>query len=273
MRIQTERPVKGKTPGRESLECAQIQVPEGFKFTGIEGTRKAMEMSGNPSGPNELGMIIPDSVAADEGGGRWFVVFEFDPVGYVKDEDQKNLIDQSAALLDSIRQGTNAFNEERKKMGRGPLNVVGWEQPPFYDPASHNLVWAVRISGQEGGKTNYSINYNTRILGREGVLIANLVIDPEKLKSTVPTYQKLLKGVSFKPGKTYAEWKAGDKIAEYGLIGLITGGGVAVALKTGFFTKFLKPILVGIFVAFGAVVKGIKSFFGKVTGSAGREGV
>ena len=86
------------------------------------------------------------------------------------------------------------------------------------------------------------------------------------------TYDKLIQGVSFKQGESYAEMRAGDKIAEYGLIGLITGGGVAVALKSGFFAKFLKPILVGIVVAFGAVVKGIKSFFGKLTGSAGRQG-
>jgi uncharacterized membrane-anchored protein len=249
---------------------AQIQVPEGFKFTGIEGTRKAMELMGNPSGPNELGMIIPDSIGSDEGGGGWFVVFEFDPSGYVKDEDQKNLGAQSDALLDAIRKGTNASNEERKQRGWAVLNVVGWEQPPFYDAASHNLVWAIRLSSQEKGKTDYSINYNTRILGREGVLVANLVIDPAKLKTTVPTYQKLLQGVAFKPGKTYAEWKPGDKIAEYGLIGLVAGGGMAVALKSGFLAKFLKPILVGIVVAFGAVVKGIKSFFGKLTGSAGR---
>ncbi len=252
---------------------AQIQVPEGFKFTGIEGTKKAMEMMGNPTGPNELGLIIPDSIGADEGGGRWFVVFEFDPTGYVKDEDQSNLISQSAALLDAIRQGTNAANEQRKQMGSTAVNVVGWEQPPFYDPASHNLVWAVRVSSEEQGKTTYAVNYNTRILGREGVLVANLVIDPDKLKSTVPTYQKLLKGVTFKPGKSYAEFKPGDKIAQYGLIGLITGGGVAVAVKSGFFVKFLKPILIGILVFFGAVAKGIKGFFAKLTGSADKQGV
>ncbi len=124
----------------------------------------------------------------------------------------------------------------------------------------------------EDGKPSYSINYNTRILGREGVLSANLVVDPDQLKAIVPTYEKLVTGVAFKPGKNYAAFRAGDKIAEYGLIGLITGGAAAVAVKTGFFTKFLKPILVGIVVAFGAVVKGIKSFFGKLTGSPGKEG-
>ncbi len=251
---------------------AQVQVPEGFAFTGSEGTRKAMESMGNPTSPSELGMIVPNSVAADDSDDGWFVVFEYDSTGHVKDEDQKNLGAQSDALLKSIREGTEAFNVERKKMGREPVHVVGWEKPPFYDAATHNLVWAIRLSSQAGGKTSYSINYFSRILGREGVLIANLVVDPDKLKATVPTYEKLLNGVTFKPGQTYAEFRAGDRIAEYGLIGLITGGGVAVALKSGFLTKFLKPILVGIVVFFGAVIKGIKSFFGRLTGSSSREG-
>ena len=251
---------------------AQIQVPKGFKFTGIDGTRKFAELLENPVGGKEIGVMIPDLSEKDNGQGLWFILFEFDPIGYVKDGDQKDLNDQTiSTILSSIRAGTESANQERQRRGWATLSVVGWERQPFYDPSSHNLVWGIRGSSIENGKPSYSINYNTRILGREGVLSANLVVDPEQLSAVVPTYEKLVAGVSFKPGKSYAEMRPGDKIAEYGLIGLITGGVGAVAIKTGFFTKFLKPILVGIAVAFGAVVKGIKSFFGKVTGLAGKE--
>jgi uncharacterized membrane-anchored protein len=251
---------------------AQIQVPKGFRFTGMQGTKRAMEMMGNPTSGDEMGLLMPDPASSSDQDNDWYILFEFDAIGYVKDEDQKNLGPEAAAtILESIRKGTNQANEERKRKGWTVVNVVGWEQAPFYDPSSHNLVWAIRGSSQEGGKSNDSINYNSRILGREGVLSARLVVDPEDLKATVPTYQNMLKGVTFNPGKSYAEMRPGDKIAEYGLIGLITGGVGAVALKSGFFVKFLKPILVGIAAAFYAVVKGIKSFFGKLTGSAGRE--
>jgi uncharacterized membrane-anchored protein len=251
---------------------AQIQVPKGYQFTDAAGTRKLMELMGNPVDDKELGLLKPGPDADDPAGGSWFIVFDFNPIGYVKDEDGNNMNDKtSAAILDSIRTGNEAANAERQKRGWAVLNVVGWERPPFYDPATHNLVWAIRGSSVEGGKTNFSVNYNMRILARKGVLSANLVVDPEDLSAVVPTYDKLVKGVSFKQGESYGEMRAGDKIAEYGLIGLITGGVGAVALKTGFFTKFLKPILVGIVVAFGAVVKGIKSFFGRLTGSSGRE--
>ena len=252
---------------------AQIQVPKGFKFTGIEGTKKFEELLQNPVDGKELGVMIPDLKDKDDSEGFWFVLFEFDPIGYVKDGEQANLNAQTiSTILDSIRQGTESSNQERRRRGWPTLSIVGWEKQPFYDPSSHNLVWGIRGSSMEDGKPSYSINYNTRILGREGVLSANLVVDPNQLKAIVPTYEKLVTGVSFKPDKNYAAFRAGDKIAEYGLIALMTGGAAAVAVKTGFLTKFLKPILVGIVVAFGAVAKAIKSFFGKLTGSPGKEG-
>lgn len=251
---------------------AQVQVPKGFKFTGIEGTKTFEELLQNPVDGKELGVMIPDLKDKDDADGFWFVLFEFDPIGYVKDGEQSELNTKTiSTILDSIRKGTESANQERRDRGWPTLSIVGWEKQPFYDPSSHNLVWGIRGSSTEDGKPSYSINYNTRILGREGVLSANLVVDPDQLKAIVPTYEKLLAGVSFKPGKTYAEFRAGDKIAEYGLVGLITGGAAAIAVKSGFLTKFLKPILVGIVVAFGAVIKGIKGFFGKLTGSAGKE--
>ena len=59
--------------------------------------------------------------------------------------------------------------------------------------------------------------------------------------------------VAFNPGSTYAEFDPGiDKVAGYGIAGLIAGGLLA---KAGFF-KFLialwKPIALGVVVLVGA---------------------
>ncbi len=243
---------------------AQIDVPEGFQFTGADGTRKFQELLQNPVDGKELGILMPEMRGKSASDGFWFIIFDFDPIGYVKDGDQKDLTSETiSTILDSIRKGTEAANQERQRRGWATLSVVGWERQPFYNPSSHNLVWAIRGSSIEEGKPSYSVNYNTRILGRKGVLSANLVVDPEKLQAVVPTYEKLVQGISFQKGESYAEMRAGDKIAEYGLIGLITGGGVAVALKTGLFTKFLKPILLGIVALFAAAGKVFKNIFGR----------
>jgi len=54
----------------------------------------------------------------------------------------------------------------------------------------------------------------------------------------------VLRGYSFNAGETYADWRQGDKVAEYGLAALILGGAAAVATKKGFWA-----ILAGFFAA------------------------
>ena len=49
----------------------------------------------------------------------------------------------------------------------------------------------------------------------------------------------------FEDGRKYTDFKKGDKIAKYGLTGLVLGGGLAVAAKTGLLQKLMKPILIG----------------------------
>jgi uncharacterized membrane-anchored protein len=72
----------------------------------------------------------------------------------------------------------------------------------------------------------------------------------------------LITNYSYTSGNTYAEFKEGDKIAKYGLIGLIAGGALFAAAKTGLLGKFLKPILIGLAVVGGAIAK----FFKKIVG-------
>jgi uncharacterized membrane-anchored protein len=188
----------------------------------------------------------------------WFIVFEFDNVGFVKDDDKDKL--DADAMLKSIKAGTEQGNERRRKMGAPDLHVVGWEQPPKYNPESHNLEWAIRAESQ--GEP--IVNYNTRLLGRKGVMEVSLVVAPDKMLATLPVFQTLMKDYSFKQGERYAEYKSGDKVAKYGLAALITGGAAAVAYKTGLlgklgvlFAKAGKFLILGVI----AVVAVIKKFF------------
>lgn len=229
---------------------AKVKVPEGFMFTAGEGTRKLLEAMGNPTNGDELGFLSPTNL-------QWFVIFEFSDVGYVKDDDKDKLDPQK--LLGVIKRGTEEGNKMREKMGSAPMKIIGWEVPPKYNDQTKNLEWAIRAEA-EGRPV---VNYNTRLLGREGVMEAALVIKPEKLQETLPTFQTLLSGYSYKSGHTYAEYKQGDKLAKYGLAALITGGAAAVAVKTGlmasiilFFKKGAKLIIVAL-VAIGAFIKKI----------------
>ena len=216
-----------KGPAKADLKSfAEVQVPEGFIFTGPKGTRELLEANGNPTSGSELGLMAPTSH-------DWFVVFEFSDVGYVKDDDKDKL--NADKLLGSIKAGTEEANKYREKMGVSPMHITGWEIPPRYNEQTHNLEWAIR--GESDGQP--VVNYNTRLLGRKGVMEVNLVIDPEKLNATLPAYQALLNDYSYKPGERYAEYRQGDKLAKYGLAALIAGGAAAVAVKTGLFASLI----------------------------------
>jgi len=211
---------------------ATIQVPGGYVFADANDTRILMEEMKNPISGIEMGFIAPEDL-------DWFVVFEFDDDGYVPDDDKDSL--DADAMLESIKKGTEAGNKERLQRGWPTMTIVGWEQKPRYNTATNNLEWAVKARG-EGGLI---INYNTRILGRSGVMRLTLVADPNTLAPTLSKFKDLLAGYVFNQGQKYAEYKQGDKMAKYGLAALVVGGASAVAAKTGLFKWLWKGILVG----------------------------
>ncbi|MDB6140716.1 MAG: rane protein [Verrucomicrobiaceae bacterium] len=204
---------------------AEIQIPPDYRFTGKAGCRKMLEFTHNIPGESELGVIAPEHLG-------WWVLFEYSNIGYVKDTDKGSL--DADAILKTLQEGQEASNEERVKQGLDKLYLDGWAMPPRYNETTHNLEWAIKVRSDEGGT---SINYLTKLLGRQGVMAVTLLVNPEALQSTLPDYQKLLTGFNFTQGQSYAEYRQGDKVAEYALTGLITAGaGIALA-KTGWLAK------------------------------------
>jgi uncharacterized membrane-anchored protein len=231
---------KGNSVG-DLGDIAQVKVPDGYVFADANNTRTIMEANQNPTTGREMGFVA----AKDE---NWFAVFEFDDVGYVKD-DEKDSLDANA-LLDSIKAGTEAGNKERVRRGWATMTILGWEQPPHYNETTHNLEWAVKAisDGQP------IVNHNTRMLGRGGVMEVTLVTEPSALATTLPKFKSMLQGFDFKQGQRYAEFRSGDKTAAYGLTGLIVGGTTAALVKTGAF-KWIWKALVGAGVAISAFIK------------------
>jgi uncharacterized membrane-anchored protein len=247
-------PAKAKLGG-----IAEIQVPEQYMFTGAEGTKKLMEMMGNTVDGSELGFLAPTN-------SEWFVLFEFDDSGYVKDDDKDKL--DADAILASIKRGTEEANKQRKTMGIAPVNVIGWEQPPSYNSETHNLEWAIR--GESEGEA--IVNYNTRVLGRQGVMRVTVVGDPGEVKTAMPAFKNLMAGYNFVAGQTYAEYKPGDKVAQYGLAALVVGGAAVGAAKLGLFASlavFLKKGWKLVVVGLVALVAMFKKLFGRLFGGRG----
>ena len=236
----------------------EITVPDGYVFTGTEGTQRLMEAFGNLLSDQEVGFVAPD-LSQDNPDFNWFAVFEFDPTGYVKDDEKADL--DADAMMESMIENEELANRQRQEMGYDTLSVTGWAMPPQYNERTHNLEWATILLSGSGSQV---VNLNTRLLGREGVMKVTLVCDPVQLEATIPAYQSMLESYRFQEGRRYAEYRQGDKIAKYGLTGLVVGGGAAVLAKTGLLKRIFKPLLVGL-LALGAF---IKKFF---TGRSGAE--
>jgi uncharacterized membrane-anchored protein len=253
-------------------DVAEIKVPAGYRFTGKEGTKKFLELTQNPPNGGELGTIIPvrkkDS-SADESNGFWFVIFEFNEVGYIKDDDRDKL--DADALLKSIKENTEESNSERAKRGWAPYHVDNWYKPPFYDTSTNNLTWAIQGYGESNNTREKSVNYSVRILGRRGTMSVDLVLSPEQVAGVLPSFDALLPGYSFLPGSRYAEFRAGDKVAAYGLATLVAGGATAIAAKTGLLAKLWKLIVIGIAALVGFLKRAWNSLKRVISGKASEE--
>lgn len=233
---------------------ATIDIPSGFRFLASKETDKLMQAFGNLPGEYEGMIAVPDV--------SWFVIFQFEETGYVKDDEKDDL--NPDKLLKDIQEGDEYSNEYRRENGLEALHTIGWAIPPNYNEETNNLEWGLLLRGDSGAE---NVNYNTKLLGRNGIMNVTLVCDPEELESILDTYQGLLLGHNYNPGKSYAEFQEGDKIAEYGLTALIAGGALYGAAKLGilanlvlFFKKGFKLIIVGI-IAIGAAIK--KFFVGE----------
>jgi uncharacterized membrane-anchored protein len=230
-------------------DLAEIDLAEGLIYLDQAGTRQFLELTQNPTSGTEMAVVAP---ASDEQ--QWFMVFEWNEIGYVKDDEKDDL--DAAAMLVSIREATAAGNEERTKRGWPTMEIVGWQQEPHYDTASNHLTWAI-VGASEGHQT---INRMTKLLGRKGVMTVTLVAAPEEIATASAQADGLLGGYRFRPGNTYAEFLPGkDSVAELGLKGLILGGAGAALIKSGLLGKFWKVIVAGV-VGLGA---GISRLLGR----------
>ncbi|MGA9069267.1 MAG: DUF2167 domain-containing protein [Terracidiphilus sp.] len=225
---------------------AEIDIPKEFLFADGTGARKYMELSQNPVSGSEVGLIAPKSEHES-----WFILFEFDGVGYVKDDDKASL--DSGAILQSIKKATEDSNEVRRKKNWPAFHVNSWHTAPFYDSVTQNLTWA--INGSEDNGVHPAINYSVRILGRRGTMNVDLVGDPQDLASAEPRLKTILEGFRFTGGNRYADFAEGDKLAGYGLTALIAGGATAVAIKTGLFAKLWKFLVIIVVAIVGYLKK------------------
>lgn len=246
------------TPGPATYKLgsvAEMKLPAGYHGVEAGSLKDYYELTQNVFGGDEAGVVIAP------GPSEFVLVFEYDEIGYVKDEDKESL--DADKLMKAMTEGEAESNKRRVKQGWDEIKIAGWANPPRYDEKTNNLTWAVRLTSSEDGHREAFLNESIRLLGRSGVMNVTLVTGPETYAADTATTAGLLsRNYGYVEGERYAEFKEGDKIAEYGLAALVLGGAGAAAFKLGFLQKFWKLLVFGGI----AVAAFAKKMWNKVTG-------
>lgn len=259
---RTEGPPPEWQPGPRKVDLGHdvsIDLPPGYVYLPPAESKKLLEKNGSFHNDSVLGLLASDKEE------DWFVVVRFEDEGYIKDDEKLD----GEEILSSLRESLPEANEERKRRGFKPLSLDGWAEPPRYEKAQHHMVWALIVSDPDGK----SVNFNTRILGRRGYVSLNLVTSPESLATYKGNATTLLTATHFNGGARYEDFnEKTDKVAEYGLAGLVLAGaglGAAKLIKIGLLAKFGKVILglliagkKAIVVAVLGIGAALKKFFG-----------
>jgi uncharacterized membrane-anchored protein len=243
---------------------AVLHVPANMAFIPKDESNALLIAWGNSSDDRLLGMVVPK--ANDQ---NWVATIDKTLEGYVKDDEAKNW--DADALLQNLKDGTEAQNEDRIARGFKALEVVGWIEKPNYEAPTHRLVWSMKMvhKGVENDP-NASVNYNTYALGKDGYLEIDLLTSEQTVESEKTYAKQVLAGIDYNKGKRYEDYKPGtDHLAEYGIAALI--GGVAakklglLAIASVFILKFIKIIGIAAVVGLAAIKK---FFFGQKSDSA-----
>ncbi|OZI30366.1 hypothetical protein CAL29_20235 [Bordetella genomosp. 10] len=234
---------------------ATLQLPPNTIFVPRAQANRLMEAYGNGRDETLLGLFMPPADSPDD----WIVTANFEKAGYIKDDDAKNW--DVKELLQSLREGTEDQNKERRARGIAELEVVGWVQSPQYDSAHQRLVWSVE--GRDKGSAadaDSTVNYNTYALGRDGYISLDLLTSKSQVAAQKPALISLLDNLSYNDGKRYADFNSStDKIAEYGLAALVAGVAAKklglLAIVLAFLAKFGKLAILAVAAGGGAIFK------------------
>jgi uncharacterized membrane-anchored protein len=234
-------------------KIATLHLGQSYRYLDPAETEKLLVGWGNQPGNDTQGAIVPREVDPMSETG-WAVILTYEDDGHIDDSDAAEI--NYDDMLKDMKAGTAENNEARKQAGYDAVHLIGWAEKPHYDAATKKLYWAKELSFE--GSPAHTLNYDVRVLGREGVLSMNAVASMDQLTQVKADMKPLIQVAEFNAGHRYAEFNAStDRMAEYGLGALIAGG---VAAKLGLFAKlgafllaFKKFIFIGL-AAFGGVI-------------------
>lgn len=239
---------------------AIIRLQAGQALLLGDSARRFAWLSSGTEFPNTEALLTYDSSSA-----QTVVYYDWRDEGYVSDSDWADV--DPDQLLTQYREGTEAANDGRVANGFQPMHVVGWLEPPHYDKATRTVTYAMELQDKDGSWANaFALR-----LGRAGYTEFTWVGSVGLFQGAggrPALLNQALASHSYEEGYRYQDFKDGDKVAAYGIAGLVAavvgakfGKGLIAGLIALLFAgkKILIPVVI---VAGGAIAKFGRRLFG-----------
>lgn len=240
------------TPETGSLTISEgratLTIPDGYGFLDAGEADRVLQAWGNPPGGGREGMIISTEVSLFSAE-SWAALVSYEEMGHVDDDDAGEI--DWGVLLAEMQSSDDEANAERRALGLSEVRTSGWAEPPHYDADANRLYWATLLADSAG---NSSVNYDVRVLGRQGVLVLSAIAEASAMPSVKPAMEDVITFASFNDGHRYLDFDPEiDDVAAAGLGALVAG---KVATKTGLLAvltavllKAKKLLIVGLVAA------------------------
>lgn len=238
---------------------ARIDLPAGWTYLQQDEARYVVErVWGNPPNVNTRGLILPPGDKAWGG-----IIVSYLASGYVTDDGLELDAD---VLLTEIRDDIAVASHLRQRTGRADVELLGWAEPPHYDVSSKKLRWGKKLRVMPAGKL--TVNYDMRVLGAEGFLAMQAVIDADVFGGVLAELHQVLEGTSLAPGIRYDDHDpTKHRASNSGLAELVLGSRRA-AVRVPLFRVLLKPLIALVVVVIALVVSARRSRARVATGTA-----
>lgn len=134
--------------------------------------------------------------------------------GYVRLDDWNDV--DADAMLKAVSEDTEAGNANRRNTGLAALHVVGWLERPHLDRETNVVRWAFEGIDEQHGPI---VNSVALVLGRDGFEKLTWIGKKDDVNRGLLSIAE--SSFSFPAGGRYADFRSGDKVAEYGVAGLV----------------------------------------------------
>ncbi|WP_169749151.1 DUF2167 domain-containing protein [Flavihumibacter petaseus] len=190
--------------------AVELTVPEGFYFIAGDQARFILEeIWGNMPDMDVAGMLVRTGFEATRLDNDHSFVISYSNVGYIT--DSKNIQLDHNQLLETLEDNMKKSNVVREEMGYNTMKVTGWVMVPYYDSFKKALYWASRI--RANGSEEEILNYNLRLLGKNGVIKINAVATMDQLAAIKQELPAIIAQTRFAQGQSYADFKPGTDTA------------------------------------------------------------